>query len=121
MCIRDRDVNQLYQFQNKIKIVGPVKGTLIKWPTITTLTSSIGAAVGSLGDPFSTDPLWGTSLVPISADYYDLADGVSLEITVDIPSAPPNPSPGVIQINSVDNLKVFRYGKHPSDFYWYPL
>jgi hypothetical protein len=97
------------QFQSKIRLTGPVKGTWLIWSEWTLEHAITGQWLALDPWPGLTEDFI-TMFAPESASYIELDAGEQMELVVPLPSGATNV-----------NLGAFRYGKQPSDFSWYPL
>jgi hypothetical protein len=93
----------------KIRLVGPVRGTLIQYP-YTDRDEWLGFS-GPILDPIDPDfPAQDDPLTPTSAVYYDLPLGEELIVATDkLPSS------------TQQRAACFYFDKRPEDFPWYPL
>ena len=101
-------------YESKLRIHGPVDGTLISYPPCAfDASSDMFSTVSFYGG--SGDDTWinaGSPVMPTAAVYHNLAAGESLEFAV-APSTPTG--------DTTVSMMVFRLYKHPEDFAWYPL
>jgi hypothetical protein len=98
------------QDQNRTKIVGPAKGTLVVYDTLEKVAG--WGIFMDMGDPINE-----ATLTPLSAEYFVLGYGTVLELYAALPGIPTPTEYGP----SASNAIAFRFGKEPSDFPWYPL